>query len=85
MQALKKLLQAKGSKATFNMGKTFDELKANSDLVCIAFSFNPFMPTDPTFAVRETDVSPTANVGTVGKNGLISTSIPATRKIYYII
>merc|ERR1719154_128145 len=32
-QALKKLLQAKGSKATFNMGKTFDELKANSDLM----------------------------------------------------
>ena len=28
------------------------------------------MPTVPTFAVRETDVSRTANVGTVGKNGL---------------
>ena len=31
---------------------------------------NPFMPTVPTFAVRETDVSRTANVGTVGMNGL---------------
>ena len=30
----------------------------------------PFMPTIPTFAVRETDVSRTPNVGTVGKNGL---------------
>jgi len=29
---------------------------------------NPFMPTVPTFSVRETDVSRTANVGTVGKN-----------------
>ena len=32
---------------------------------------NPFMPTVPTFAVRETDVSQTANVGTVGMNGLL--------------
>jgi len=32
--------------------------------------FNPFMPIVPTFAVRETHVSRTANVGTVGKNGL---------------
>ena len=31
---------------------------------------NPFMPTVPTFAVQETDVSRTANVGTVGKNWL---------------
>ena len=31
-------------------------------------SLNTFMPTVPTFAVRETDVSRTANVGTVGKN-----------------
>jgi len=31
---------------------------------------NPFMPTVPTFAVRETSVSRTANVGTVAKNGL---------------
>ena len=31
---------------------------------------NPFMPTVPTFAVRETFVSRTANVGTVGKNEL---------------
>ena len=30
-----------------------------------------FMPTIPTFAVRETSVSRTANVGTVGKNELI--------------
>ena len=27
-------------------------------------ALNPFMPTVPTFAVRETDVSRTANVGT---------------------
>ena len=33
--------------------------------------FNPFLPTVPTFAVRETSVSRTANVGTVGMNGLI--------------
>ena len=32
--------------------------------------FDPFMPTVPTFAVRETDVSRTANVGTVSKNWL---------------
>ena len=31
---------------------------------------NPFMLTVPTFAVRETSVSRTANVGTVGKNWL---------------
>ena len=31
-------------------------------------ALNPFMPTVPTFAVRETDVSRTSNVGTVGKN-----------------
>ena len=45
-------------------------------------SFNPFMPTVQTFAVRETSVSRTANVGTVGKNGLISshvTCIPRER------
>ena len=35
-------------------------------------SINPFMPTVPTFAVRETDVSRTANVGTMGMNGLIT-------------
>ena len=29
------------------------------------------MPTVPTFAVRETDFSRTANVGTVGKNWLM--------------
>ena len=29
---------------------------------------NLFMPTIPTFAVRETSVSRTANVGTVGMN-----------------
>jgi len=33
-------------------------------------ALNPFMPTFQTFAVRETDVSRTANVGTVGKNWL---------------
>ena len=32
---------------------------------------NPFMPTIPTFAVRETLVSRTANVGKMGMNGLI--------------
>ena len=38
---------------------------------CVRAIFNPFMPTVPTFAVRETLVSRTANVvGTVGKNGL---------------
>ena len=31
--------------------------------------FNQFLPTVPTFAVRETSVSRTANVGTVGMNG----------------
>jgi len=31
---------------------------------------NTFLPTVPTFAVRETTVSRTANVGMVGKNGL---------------
>ena len=31
---------------------------------------NPFMPTVQIFAVQETDVSRTANVGTVGMNGL---------------
>ena len=31
---------------------------------------NQFLPTVPTFAVRETDVSRTANVATVGKNWL---------------
>jgi len=36
---------------------------------------NPFLPTVPTFAVRETDVSRTANVGTVGMNGLIQTEL----------
>ena len=34
------------------------------------FPLNLFMPTVPTFALRETDVSRTANVGTVGKNRL---------------
>ena len=34
--------------------------------------FNPFLPTVPTFAVREADVSRTANVETVGMNGLSS-------------
>ena len=33
--------------------------------------FNPFTPTVPPFAVRETNLSRTANVGTVGMNGLI--------------
>ena len=33
-------------------------------------SSTSFLPTVPTFAVRETDVSRTANVGTVGKSGL---------------
>ena len=32
--------------------------------------FNPFLPTVPTFAVRETHVSRTANVWTVEMNGL---------------
>jgi len=32
---------------------------------------NTFLPTVPTFAVRETTVSLTANVGTVGMNGLM--------------
>ena len=32
--------------------------------------FNPFLPTVPTFAVRETSVSRIANVETVGKNRL---------------
>ena len=41
---------------------------------------NPFMPTVPTFAVRETDVSQTANVGTVGMNGL---SIVVRRQCNY--
>ena len=35
------------------------------------FFLNPFLPTVPTFTVRETSVSRTANVGTVGRNGLI--------------
>ena len=38
--------------------------------------FNPFFPTIPTFAVRETSVSRTANVGTVGINRLISERLP---------
>ena len=33
---------------------------------------NQFLPTVPTFAVRETDVCRTANVGTLGKNILNS-------------
>ena len=33
-------------------------------------SIQPFLPTVSTFALRETDVSRTANVGTVGKNWL---------------
>ena len=37
---------------------------------------NPFLPIVPTFAVRETLVSRTENVGTVGKNGLILTQLP---------
>ena len=36
----------------------------------IKSQFNPFMPNVPTFAVRETSVSRTANVGTMGMNGL---------------
>jgi len=36
----------------------------------VGWCINPFMPTVPTFAVRETDVYRTANVGTVGKNWL---------------
>ena len=36
----------------------------------ILITLNQFLPTVPTFAVRETLVSRTANVGTVGKNGL---------------
>ena len=35
-------------------------------------TLNPFLPTVPTFVVRETDVSRTAGVGTVGMNGLIA-------------
>ena len=38
------------------------------------------MPTAPTFAVRETSVSRTANVGMVSKNGII-TPITITPKI----
>ena len=38
----------------------------------IAIKFNPFLLTVPTFALRETSVSRTANVGTVGINGLKS-------------
>ena len=40
------------------------------ELIITLLLFNPFLPTVPTFAVRETDVSRTANVVTVGKNGL---------------
>ena len=36
------------------------------------------MPTVPTFAVREIDVSRTANVGTVGMNGLTSLIVRLT-------
>ena len=36
------------------------------------YLFNPFMPNVPTFAVRETEVSRTANVWAVGMNGLKS-------------
>ena len=40
------------------------------------------MPTVPTFAVRETDVSRTANVGTVGMNGLITVlTVPALSQL----
>ena len=52
---------------------------------------NPFMPTVPTFAVRETNVSRTENVGTVGMTGLIvgahypgpSSSPPAPPLIFF--
>ena len=42
---------------------------------CFKMTLNPFLPTIPTFAVRETVVSRTANVGTVGKNVLIGALI----------
>ena len=35
------------------------------------YFLTPFLPTVPTFAVRDTHVSRTANVGTVSMNGLI--------------
>ena len=45
---------------------------------------NPFMPTVRTFAVRETRVSRTANIGTVGMNGLIVCPGMSGRDIAYI-
>ena len=46
-------------------------LQSNTRIALGRDMLNPFMPTVQTFAVRrETDVSRTANVGTVGKNGL---------------
>ena len=44
---------------------------------------NPFLPTVPTFAVRETDVSRTANVWTVGMNGLTEPCFTQTVKFYF--
>ena len=46
-----------------------EELSPEQSKAEVSF-IDPFLPTVPTFAVRETDVSRTANVGTVGMNGL---------------
>ena len=49
----------------------FSEKKSQgSDKELGSIIFNQFLPTVSTFAVRETSVSRTANVGTVGMNGL---------------
>ena len=44
---------------------------------------NPFLPTVATFAVRETDVFRTTNVGTVGMNGLTVSLVCGVVQPYY--